>query len=87
MARVGTRANDCEGFLDAAVAQEGPGCRHLDKETEGAPSKSGSPHRSRQHPQKYRNGHLEEECTGVHPTSEKGDPRRRRTTQKVVHCR
>ncbi|KAJ1108664.1 hypothetical protein NDU88_006040 [Pleurodeles waltl] len=49
------------GFLDAAVAQERPGCRHLDEVTEGVPSKSGSPHRSRQHPQKYRNRHLEEE--------------------------
>ncbi|KAJ1159514.1 hypothetical protein NDU88_000021 [Pleurodeles waltl] len=49
------------GFLDTAVAQEGPGCRHLDEEIEGAPSKSGSPHGSRQHPQKYRIRHLEEE--------------------------
>ncbi|KAJ1089804.1 hypothetical protein NDU88_002948 [Pleurodeles waltl] len=39
-------------FLDAAVAQERPGCRQLRLGTEGASSKTRSPLSSRQHPQK-----------------------------------
>ncbi|KAJ1082356.1 hypothetical protein NDU88_002524 [Pleurodeles waltl] len=49
------------GFLDAAVAQEGPGCHQLREETEEAPSKTRSPLRSKQHPQKSQNRHYEEE--------------------------
>ncbi|KAJ1167820.1 hypothetical protein NDU88_008208 [Pleurodeles waltl] len=39
-------------FLDAAVAQEGPGCRQLRQGTEVASSKTRSPLSSRQHPEK-----------------------------------
>ncbi|KAJ1128876.1 hypothetical protein NDU88_007248 [Pleurodeles waltl] len=49
------------GFLGAAVAQEGPGCRQLREETEGASSKTKSPLRSKQHPQKCRNRHYKVE--------------------------
>ncbi|KAJ1089732.1 hypothetical protein NDU88_002877 [Pleurodeles waltl] len=37
--------------------------------------------------QNYLNRHLEEKYTRVHAKSQKGVSRRRRTTQKVVHCR
>ncbi|KAJ1212622.1 hypothetical protein NDU88_000277, partial [Pleurodeles waltl] len=41
--------------MGAARAQEGPGGRPLEEETEGALSNTESPHRSRQYPQKYLN--------------------------------
>ncbi|KAJ1091908.1 hypothetical protein NDU88_005022 [Pleurodeles waltl] len=73
--------------LDAAGDQEGPGCRPLEEETEGAFSNSESSHRSRQHPQKYPNRHLEDVRTGAGSESQRRIPRCGSPTQRVEHCK
>ncbi|KAJ1179471.1 hypothetical protein NDU88_004705 [Pleurodeles waltl] len=69
-------------ILDAARAQEGPGGRPLEEETKGALSNTESPGRSRQHPQKYPNRHLEDLRTTLDSESQKRVPRRRSPTQR-----
>ncbi|KAJ1092202.1 hypothetical protein NDU88_005314 [Pleurodeles waltl] len=73
--------------LGAARAQEGPGRRLLEEETEGSLSNTESPCKSRQHPQKHLNRHSEDLCMMVDSAQQKGVPRSWSPTQRVGQCR
>ncbi|KAJ1191206.1 hypothetical protein NDU88_000522 [Pleurodeles waltl] len=59
----------------------------MEEETEEALSNSESPCKSRQHPQKYRNRHLEDLRTAVDLESQRRVSRCRSPTQRVGQCR